>query len=365
MKVLMLSQAEVTALLDLDRLLDALEEGFRAVSSGKVEVPGRTAVTTEHDGWLGTMPGYGAGLGLGVKLVSVFPHNDAAGLPSHQALIALFDPANGSPLAVMDGTRITAIRTAGAAAVSTRHLARKDSRVLAIIGAGVQGGAHLEIFPRVRDFQEIRIASRTIDSARKLAALNPKAHAVESFEQAARGADVIAMCTHSSTPVVRSEWVAPGTHVTSVGYSAPHGELDRELADRANLFVESRGRVQLAAGRLHGARRHGPAQGERGGRGFAGQAARTGLRRRDHRLQVDGPRGRGPGRVRPGLSEGESQGGRIVGRALAASGANRRLHAPERNSRGIASFCMQVVVDSGHASMVRRTAATTRSRVGR
>ncbi|OLB95533.1 MAG: ornithine cyclodeaminase [Actinobacteria bacterium 13_2_20CM_2_66_6] len=240
MKVLMLSQAEVTALLDLDRLLDALEEGFRAVSSGKVEVPGRTAVTTEHDGWLGTMPGYGAGLGLGVKLVSVFPHNDAAGLPSHQALIALFDPATGSPVAVMDGTRITAIRTAGAAAVSTRHLARKDSRVLAIIGAGVQGHAHLEIFPRVRDFQEIRIASRAIDSARKLAALNPKAHAVESFEEAARGADVIAMCTHSSTPVVRREWVGPGTHVTSVGYSAPHGELDRALADAANLFVESR-----------------------------------------------------------------------------------------------------------------------------
>ncbi len=236
----MLSQADVTALLDLDRLLDALEEGFRAVSSGKVEVPGRTAVTAEHDGWLGTMPGYGPGLGLGVKLVSVFPHNDAAGLPSHQALIALFDPATGSPLAVMDGTRITAIRTAGAAAVSARHLARKDSRVLAIIGAGVQGHAHLEIFPRVRDFDEIRIASRTIDSARELAALNPKVHAVESFEEAARGADVIAMCTHSSTPVVLREWVAPGTHVTSVGYAAPHGELDRELAEAANLFVESR-----------------------------------------------------------------------------------------------------------------------------
>ncbi len=236
----MLSQADVTALLDLDRLLDALEEGFRAVSSGKVEVPGRTAVTTEHDGWLGTMPGYGPGLGLGVKLVSVFPHNDAAGLPSHQALIALFDPATGSPLAVMDGTRITAIRTAGAAAVSARHLARKDSRVLAIIGAGVQGHAHIEIFPRVRDFDEIRIASRTIDSARKLAALDPKARAVESFEEAARGADVIAMCTHSSTPVVQREWVAAGTHVTSVGYAAPHGELDRELAEAANLFVESR-----------------------------------------------------------------------------------------------------------------------------
>src|SRR5438067_5477541 len=255
MKVLMLSQADVTALLDLDRLLDALEDGFRAVSSGKVEVPARTAVATEHDGWLGTMPGYGSGLGLGVKLVSVFPHNDAAGLPSHQALIALFDPATGSPLAVMDGTRITAIRTAGAAAVSTRHLSRKDSRVLAIIGAGVQGHAHLEIFPHVRDFKEIRIASRTVDSAVKLAALHPQARPAASYEDAVRDADVIAMCTHSSTPVIKRAWVAPGTHVTSVGYAAPHGELDRELAESANLFVESRvaafspppaGRMELA-----------------------------------------------------------------------------------------------------------------------
>src|SRR5258708_34762745 len=240
MKVLMLSQADVTALLDLDRLLDALEDAFRAGSSGKVEVPGRTAVTAEHEGWLGTMPGFGAGVGLGVTLVSVLPHNDAAGLPSHQALIALFDPATGSPVAVMDGTRITAIRTAGAAAVSARHLARKDSRVLAIIGAGVQGHAHLEIFPRVRDFQEIRIASRSPESAVKLAALHPQARPVDSYEDAARDADVIAMCTHSRTPVIKRAWVAPGTHVTSVGYAAPHGELDRELAEAANLFVESR-----------------------------------------------------------------------------------------------------------------------------
>src|SRR5437879_10990375 len=133
------------------------------------------------------MPVYGSGLGLGVKLVSVFPHNHELAVPSHQALIALFDPATGSPVAVMDGTRITAIRTAGAAAVSTRHLAREDSRVLAIIGAGVQGHAHLEIFPRVRDFQEIRIASRTIDTASELAAMNQKAQPVESVEEDARG----------------------------------------------------------------------------------------------------------------------------------------------------------------------------------
>src|SRR2546430_1890824 len=235
MKVLMLSQAEVTALLDLDRLLDALEDGFRAVSSGKVEVPGRTAVTAEHDGWLGTMPGYGAGLGLGVNLVSVFPHNDPAGLPSHQALIALFDPETGSPLAVMDGTRITAIRTAGAAAVSTRHLARQDARVLAILGAGVQGHAHLEILPRVRDFEGIRVASRTPDSARRLAKLDPRARAVERFEDAVRGADVIALCTHSGAPVIRREWVSQGSHVSSVGFAPPSGELDRELAEAAQI----------------------------------------------------------------------------------------------------------------------------------
>ncbi len=238
--MLFLSQAEVASVLDVDRLLDALDDGFRALSSGRVEVPPRTGVGGEHKGMLLSMPGYGAGLGLGVKMVSVFPDNEAGGLPSHQALIALFDPANGTPVAVMDGTRITAIRTAGAAAVSVRLLARPEARVLAIVGGGVQGHAHLEIFPRVRQFEEIRVASRSIESAKKLAGLHPQARAVESFEEAVRDADVVALCTHSPAPVIRREWVSPGTHVTSVGYSAPRGELDRELAEAAKLFVESR-----------------------------------------------------------------------------------------------------------------------------
>jgi alanine dehydrogenase len=240
MKVLMLSQADVHGLLDLDRLLDALEEGFRALSSGRVDVAPRTAVNAGKDGFLQSMPGYGAGLGLGVKLVTVFPENHSAGLPSHQALIALFDPATGSPLAVMDGTRVTAIRTAGAAAVSARHLARENVRVLAILGAGVQGHAHLEILPRVRNFEEIRIASRTMESARRLAEHDPRAHAVASYEAAVRGADVVALCTHSGTPVIRRAWVKPGAHVSSVGFAPPSGELDRELAETATLYVESR-----------------------------------------------------------------------------------------------------------------------------
>jgi alanine dehydrogenase len=240
MKVLMLSQADVRALLDLDLLLDALEEGFRALSSGRVDIAPRAAVNAEAQGFLQSMPGYAAGLGLGVKLVTGFPGNHLLGLPSHQALIALFDPATGSPLAVMDGTRITAIRTAGGAALSARHLARKDARVLAILGAGVQGHAHLEILPRVRDFEEIRIASRTLEGAQRLAELDPRAHAVASGEAAVRGADVVALCTSSTVPVIERSWVSPGTHVSSVGFAPPGGELDRELAESATLFVESR-----------------------------------------------------------------------------------------------------------------------------
>jgi alanine dehydrogenase len=240
MKVLMLSQVDVDLLLDLDQLIDALEEGFRAVSSGRVDIAPRTAATTEREGVLLSMPGYGAGLGLGVKLVTLFPDNHKLGLPSHQGLIALFDPATGSPLAVMDGTRITAIRTAGAAAVAARHLARKDARVLAILGAGVQGHAHLEILPRVRDFEEIRIASRTADSAQRLAERDPRAHAVANPEAAVRGADVVALCTNSVSPVIRRSWVSSGAHISSVGFAPPGGELDRELAETATLFVESR-----------------------------------------------------------------------------------------------------------------------------
>lgn len=239
MKVLMLGQGDVRRLLDRDRLLDALEEGFRALSAGSVDVPPRVAANTDA-GFLAAMPGYGRGLGLATKLVSVFPGNHERGLPSHQALICLFDADTGSPLAIMDGNYVTAIRTAGTAAVSVRHLARPDARVLAIIGAGVQGASHLEMLPRAREFTEIRIASRTLASATALAQADPRARALESYEDAVRGADVVALCTHSGEPVVRREWLSPGTHVTSVGFAPPRGELDRAIAEQGKLYVESR-----------------------------------------------------------------------------------------------------------------------------
>jgi ornithine cyclodeaminase/thiomorpholine-carboxylate dehydrogenase len=175
-----------------------------------------------------------------VKLVSVFHENKRLGIPSHQALICLFDPQTGTPLSFMDGTYITAMRTAGAAALSTRLLARTDTRVLAIIGAGVQGGSHLIMLPRVRPFSEIRIASQHVAHAEQLAATDSRAHAVETAEEAVRGADVVCLCTSAGEPVISLDWLAPGMHVTSVGYSPPGGELDPQVVKYGRLFVETR-----------------------------------------------------------------------------------------------------------------------------
>lgn len=243
--LLYLSRADVEKLLDLDAMLDALADAFVVYSSGVTSVPPRIAARVGDHGLLGAMAGYVPGVALETKLVSVFPENDAKGIPSHQALIGLFDETNGTPLAVMDATYITAIRTGGAAAVATRVLARDDATVLAILGAGAQGWSHLQTFPRVRDFKEIRIASRNPERAKSLAERSSRALAVASFEDAVRGADVVACCTDAREPILRREWLAPGTHVSAIGGTFGR-ELDRETVEACRVFVEWRGAVTNA-----------------------------------------------------------------------------------------------------------------------
>jgi ornithine cyclodeaminase/alanine dehydrogenase-like protein (mu-crystallin family) len=233
--MLVLSRAEVRQLLDLGLLLDTLELAFVELSAGRASVPPRIAASTER-GLLAAMPGYADGV-LETKLVSVFAEN--RDLPSHQATISVFDDKSGQPLALMDGTEITAVRTGAASAVSTRALARSDARVLTVLGAGVQGRSHVEAAARVRGFDEIRVASRTFERAQKLAE-DVGAVAVESFEEAVRGADVVSACTDASDPVLRVDWLAPGTHVTSVGASREGPELDRATMTAGLLVVESR-----------------------------------------------------------------------------------------------------------------------------
>src|SRR5258708_8158404 len=164
----MLTETEVQRLLDPDALLDALAGGFRALSSGLVDAPKRLGVSVPGTGFLVAMPAYQQGREVVVKLVSVFHENQRFGIPSHQALICLFDQETGTPISIMDGIAITALRTAGAATLVTRLLARTDTRVLAIVGAGVQGQAHLRMLPQVRPFAEIRIPSRHVAHAERL-----------------------------------------------------------------------------------------------------------------------------------------------------------------------------------------------------
>jgi ornithine cyclodeaminase len=215
--MLVLSRSEVEELLDLDALLDALAAAHAELSAGKASLVPRVGAFADDAGILGAMPAYVPSSGLGCKLVSLFPGNRDR--PTHQAMIALFDPETGTPAALMDGTYITAVRTAAAAALAARLLARPDARVLAILGTGVQSRSAQEMFPRALEFGEVRIAGRG------------------EFEEAVRGADVVHATTASAEPVVRFEWLAPGVHVSSVGYGAGGSELDPALVERADVVV--------------------------------------------------------------------------------------------------------------------------------
>jgi ornithine cyclodeaminase/alanine dehydrogenase-like protein (mu-crystallin family) len=219
--VRLLARADVERLLDVDALIDALADAFRKLSAGETSVPPRIA-TANADGLLAAMPGYVPGAGMLVKLVSVFPGNHDRGLPSHQALITLFDETDGRALAVMDGTAITALRTGATSALSVRLLARPDARVLAVLGAGVQGRSHLMAVPRVKRFAEIRLASRVREHAHALARDFPEARVVASFEEAVSGADVVCCCTDS------------------VGASRKGPELGSDVVNADVLCVESR-----------------------------------------------------------------------------------------------------------------------------
>jgi alanine dehydrogenase len=252
--MLILGREDVERLLDLDALIDALAATMADVSAGRASVPDRIAAwVAERDGLLAAMPGYVPASGaLVAKLVSVFPRNGALGIPTHQAVIGVFDPETGSPLALLDGTSITAIRTGAGSALSVRLLARRDATTLAIVGTGVQALSHARAVTRVREIREIRVAGRDGAKAQSLAAglgeeLGIATHAAGSYAEAMAGAHIVCGTTHAHEPVIRRAWLDPGTHVTSVGYDPTGREVDDETVADALVCVESRRAVLAAA----------------------------------------------------------------------------------------------------------------------
>jgi alanine dehydrogenase len=246
---LWLSEPDVRAVLTMGELIDAMEMALIAFSTGRVVQPVRTALGIGERGFFGLMPALDCDGGmLGAKLLTVLPDNTAKGLPSHQAAIVLFDPASGALVAVTDGRYITEARTAAVSAVSVRHMARPDARVLAVIGSGVQAHSHLEALPLVRDFREIRAWSPNAARLQQFVA-GRNVRPCDSAGEAIRGADVVVLATSSITPVIEDAWVADGAHVIAVGACRPsHREVDPRLMARALLVVDSRAAAMQEAG---------------------------------------------------------------------------------------------------------------------
>jgi ornithine cyclodeaminase/alanine dehydrogenase-like protein (mu-crystallin family) len=222
-----------------DALISAMEAALTAYSAGKAIQPLRTVLTIEKDArYFGVMP---AAFGdvMGVKAVSVYPANEGTSVPTHNASIVLFDTQTGEPLAAMDGTVITEMRTAAVSAAVTKHVMTRDARILAILGSGVQARAHLEALSSFQRFADVRVWSRTPEHLRAFAA-RYGATASPDPESAVRGADVVVVATNATQSVLEGNWLKPGAHVNAVGANRPTWrELDND-AMRNTLIVDAR-----------------------------------------------------------------------------------------------------------------------------
>ena len=242
MSVLILSEADVRAVLDMESCIEAMEDALAALARGELEMPLRTVFRPPSEELLGLMPAYRGGTEplFSLKEIVIAPANSARGLDPHQGAVLLHEGETGVLRAVLNASAITEIRTAAVSAVATRLLARPGARRVAILGSGVQGRSHAEAMRAVVDDIELRVWSRTPAHAEALA-LEAHALACETVEEALADAEIVCTCTAAGEPVVRLEWLSDGAHVNAVGSSVPSArELDAEVVAAASLFVDRR-----------------------------------------------------------------------------------------------------------------------------
>jgi ornithine cyclodeaminase/alanine dehydrogenase-like protein (mu-crystallin family) len=243
-------------LLDFGRVIDAVESAFAAYSGGRTETPLRVGVEPPGtEGVLLAMPcAVAEPQALGAKIVSVFRGNAARGLPTVTSIYVLSDYATGAPVAIMDGSYLTAIRTAAGSAVASRHLARPDARSLGVFGTGVQARFHVETIRRVRALDQVLVSASSPEKARAFADWVSQATGLPAEPASAEqtsAADIVAACTTSPVPVVLAERVQEGAHVNAVGAFTPSTrELPSELIGRADVYVDTRAGACAEAGDL-------------------------------------------------------------------------------------------------------------------
>src|SRR5438067_2392602 len=237
--MLFLDEEQVRKNLRMADLIPAMEKALIDFSAGKVKQPVRQVISVDPPGgFYGIMPALTPD-GLGQKIVTFYPPNAEKGIATHMALIVLNDKETGAPLAVMDGRLITEMRTAAVSAAATKLLAQENSKVLAILGSGMQARSHYEALRLVRQFEDIRVWSQTKSHAESFAKeIDARS---TSVEDAVRGADVVVTVTSSKTPVLKGAWLKPGCHVNAIGACRPDWrELDDEAMRTSVVLVDSR-----------------------------------------------------------------------------------------------------------------------------
>ena len=236
-KLLFFDEDQVQAVLSYDDLIPAIRHALMDFSAGKVVQPLRLVIpVVSHGGWFAVMPAVYGGV-MGAKMVTFYQGNVALKKHTHMAMIQLFRSDTGEPLAVMDGRLITEMRTAAVSAVAVDCLARRDAKILGILGSGVQARSHMRALTRVRKFEEIRVWSRSHDNALRFA--EEVGAQVTTAEEAA-GADVVLTLTSSAVPVLHGRWLKKDAVVCAVGAVTPdRRELDEEAMQGA-VVVESR-----------------------------------------------------------------------------------------------------------------------------
>ncbi len=247
-----IGEAEIEAALAWRPLIDVIEDAMIAFSAGDVAQPVRQMVPVPgHDAIIAAMPAVGEA--MAVKVVTLYHSNAGTDIPTHQAVILIFDKTNGSPVAVLDGRLITEMRTAAGTAAAARKLAVKDPKVVTIMGNGVQARAHAQALAEVRRYDELRLWARNEQRGRSLSEEIGAVFCPDA-EHAVRDADIIACTTSATEPILEGAWLKPGAFVTSVGWNTLDG---RELDDTAmsnTVIVESIDAAKNQAGDIRGSR---------------------------------------------------------------------------------------------------------------
>jgi ornithine cyclodeaminase/alanine dehydrogenase-like protein (mu-crystallin family) len=251
MSVLILSEPDVHALLDMESCIEAMESALAALARDELYMPLRFVMrppdTTDLMGFMPARRGGDSPL-WSLKEIAITPGNSEHGLDPHQGAVLLHDGRTGQLVAILNASAVTEIRTAAVSAAATKVLARKDAEVVAILGSGVQGRSHVAAMRAILAGPEIRIWSKTPAHAETLAR-ESDAVACATVEEALEGAHVVCTTTAAREPIVRREWLATGAHVNAVGASVPAArELDSATVAAAALFVDRRESALSEAG---------------------------------------------------------------------------------------------------------------------